>query len=170
MADDELRELVDRERIGARLTAYSTALDDKDWPLVEQSFATGGIVDYLEYGGEQTGARIIEHLRGGLGGLDATQHLIANLAIELDGDRAGAVCALQARHILGTDCYTLVGRYEDALVREVDGVWRLARRTLRVFFTEGDPDVFMRGVDRLVATGGEEAELAIRWRDSVTLG
>lgn len=169
MAEEELRALVDREAIGARLVAYSTALDDKDWALVEESFAAGGVVDYLEYGGEQSGATIVEHLRGGLGGLDSTQHLVANVAIELDGDRATSVCALQARHILGLDCYTLVGRYEDELRREDDGAWRLGRRTLRVFFTEGDSGVFLRGVERLLAAGGEDAELAARWRHSVTL-
>jgi SnoaL-like domain len=169
LAEQAVAELGDRERIASRLVAYSTALDDKNWPLVEESFAAGGIVDYLDYGGEQTGSMIVEHLRGGLGGLDFTQHLVANIAIELDGDRARSVCALQARHVFGTDCYTLVGRYEDELRREDDDVWRLGRRTLRVFFTEGDPDVFMRGVDRLVAAGGEDAKLAERWRDSVTL-
>jgi hypothetical protein len=169
LADPGIEELRDRERVAARLVAYSTALDDKDWPLVEDSFATGGVVDYLDYGGEQTGPTIVEHLRGGLGGLDFTQHLVANFAIDLDGDSARSVCALQARHVLGPDCYTLVGRYEDDLRREPDGAWRLARRTLRVSFTEGDPDVFMRGVDRLVAAGGEDAALAERWRASVTL-
>ncbi|MGE0066323.1 MAG: nuclear transport factor 2 family protein [Solirubrobacterales bacterium] len=168
MAEPNLRSLTDREAIYARLVAYSTALDDKNWALVEESFAPGGIVDYLEYGGEQSGPTIVEHLRGGLGGLDATQHLIANVAIELDGDTAASVCALQARHILGPDCYTLVGRYEDRLTRNGD-LWEIAHRTLRVFYTEGDPDVFMRGVERLLAAGGEDAVLAARWRDSVAL-
>lgn len=168
MAEPEIRELADRQAIHARLVAYSTALDDKNWALVEESFAAGGVVDYLDYGGEQSGATIVEHLRGGLGGLDSTQHLIANFAIELDGDAAASVCALQARHIFGTECYTLVGRYEDRLARNGDA-WEIAHRTLRVFYTEGDPDVFMSGVDRLVEAGGEDAELAERWRDSVSL-
>jgi hypothetical protein len=168
LAEIDVLALADRAAIHARLVAYSTALDDKNWPLVEESFADGGVVDYLEYGGEQSGPTIVEHLRGGLGGLDSTQHLIANVAIELDGDAAASVCALQARHIFAPDCYTLVGRYEDRLVRGGDA-WEIAHRTLRVFFTEGDPEVFMRGVDRLVEGGGEDAVLAARWRDSVSL-
>ena len=172
MLDVTLQELVNRQEITDLLIRYSTALDTRDWPLLQSCFTPDGIVDYGDYGGEHDPASTVAHCRGGLEGLDVNQHLIANVAINLDGDRATAVCYVHAQHTLngadGGDNFMIGGQYRDRLIRTADG-WRFAHRSLVGIWSEGNPDVFNQGVERLVAAGGELGDLGRRWQASVNL-
>jgi hypothetical protein len=172
MTDMTLQELGDRQAITDLLVRYCTALDTRDWPLLRSCFTADGVVDYGDYGGQHDPAGTVAHCRGGLEGLDVTQHLIANVAIELDGDRASAVCYVHAQHTLtgadGGDNFMIGGQYRDRLVRTAEG-WRFAYRSLIGIWSEGNPAVFHQGVEQLVAAGGEAAELGRRWQSSVNL-
>jgi hypothetical protein len=134
---------------------YAWALDQRDWSMLERCFTPDGGVDYGDLGGEfQGAAEIAAFCRQALEGLDASQHLIGNTMIELDGDRATATCYFQAQHVFegapGGDTYIVAGTYTDVLTRDDDG-WRIAHRTLTPSWTQGNPDVFTEAAARLAS-------------------
>ena len=57
---------------------------------------------------------------------------IQNHLIELDGDRARGLCAVEIRAVQGGEAYTAAGHYEDEY-RRVDGEWKFARRRFEVY-------------------------------------
>lgn len=133
----------DREAVIDTVNRYATALDTRDWALLDRVFTADAEGDF---GGAPL--RGIEALRGlmqgALGGCGATQHLLGNHRVELDGDRARCVCQVRAFHA-GTGRaagghYELFGEYRDELLRTAEG-WRIARRTLRVRHEIGTRDV-----------------------------
>ena len=74
--------------------------------------------------------------------LRASQHMVATHQVAVDGDRATCRCYLHAQHVRdvdGVEAQLVVGgRYDDELVRTAGG-WRIARRSLTVIWTAGDP-------------------------------
>jgi hypothetical protein len=153
MSDATTQALLDRQAIADVLIRYATALDSRDWQLLTTCFTENGITDYQELGGINEGPEaIIATCHGALSGLDASQHLIANIVVELDGDRAQASCYFQAQHVYagaeGGDNFLVGGTYRDRLVRTGDG-WRIEHRTLEPTWQDGNPAVFERGAERL---------------------
>jgi 3-phenylpropionate/cinnamic acid dioxygenase small subunit len=124
------------------LYRYATALDTRDWDLLGQVFAPEAVYT-IGVHGDFTGPRAIgEKIASLIGGYEATQHLITNPVIELDGDTARAHCYLHAQHYLpdqrtGGNTYEMGGTYHDDLVRTADG-WRIARRVLDVAWRDGN--------------------------------
>ena len=68
---------------------------------------------------------IVEKVTNALGPLDASQHIISNQQVTIDGDTATCRCYLHAQHTLrgteGGDNFIIAGRYDDELVRTPDG-------------------------------------------------
>ena len=89
-------------------------------------------------------AGIEEVCRGALGPLTASQHLLGNHVVELDGDDGRATCYFQAQHVLtgteGGDTYIVAGTYRDRVVRAPEG-WKIAERQLTVLWTQGNERV-----------------------------
>ena len=155
MSDATTQALADRLAIGDVLIRYATALDSRDWELLATCFTEDGVTDYQELGGVNAGPEaIIATCRGALGGLDASQHLIANIVVAVEGDRAQASCYFQAQHVYsgaaGGDNFLVGGTYRDRLVRTADG-WRIEHRTLEPTWQDGNPAVFEHGAKRLAA-------------------
>jgi ketosteroid isomerase-like protein len=71
---------------------------------------------------------VISAWAGLLGNLDATQHLVANHLVHVDGDTAFCTASFQATHLLanphGGPIWTLGGHYEFGLARTAEG-WRI---------------------------------------------
>ena len=150
-----LAALTDRLAIVDLLHRYATGLDTKDWDKLASVFTADGVADYGALGGVNQGpAAIVKLCSGALGGLDASQHIITNEVIELDGDRARARCYFQAQHVFtgaeGGDNFLVGGTYDDEIVRTVDG-WRIRHRTLTATWTDGNPVVFEAAAARLAA-------------------
>jgi hypothetical protein len=150
-------ELADQLAITDVLYQYATALDTRDWNLLRACFTADGVADYLEFGGVNEGRDAIVELCGGvLSGLDASQHLIANPRVVLDGDRATASCYFQAQHFLaspaGGNTYLVGGRYDDRLRRTDEG-WQIEHRTLHCSWQDGNAGVFTEAAARLAADG-----------------
>lgn len=148
--------LADRLAIVDLLHRYATGLDTKDWELLASVFTADGVADYGALGGVNEGPAAIAKLcSGALGGLDASQHIITNEVIEVDGDRARARCYFQAQHVFtgaeGGDNFLVGGTYDDEIVRTADG-WRIRHRTLTPTWLNGNPVVFEAAAARL-ATG-----------------
>ncbi|MFI6600961.1 nuclear transport factor 2 family protein [Nonomuraea sp. NPDC050536] len=144
----DLAELTDRAAIMDVVVAYATALDTRDWKLLAEQFtpdatwAYPGMIEQVR-GPEQIAAA----LGAGLRGLEATQHLLGNHHIRLDGDQAEHTCYFQAQHVRrgapGGDTYLAAGRYSDVL-RRTPGGWKIAARRLSGMWSQGSLGVFSR--------------------------
>ena len=144
---DALQELLDRVEIGELVARYSTALDSREWELLGEVFLPDAVCDYGALGNPRGVDAITALISGTIGDLDATQHLVGNVVVTVDGDVATADCYLISQHIRrgtpGGDHYLLGGRYSDRLVRTPAG-WRIAHRTLHRMWTTGNRDVVRR--------------------------
>lgn len=111
---DAFRELAGRSQIEQLLLQYAHGLDRKDFELVAGCFAEDA---QSEYSGRQLGPGgrpVADYARGKLERFVSTMHVISNVRIELEGDRASS------------ECYGTV-----SLVEEVDDRRRVILRSLR---------------------------------------
>jgi hypothetical protein len=157
--EQRLQELEDREQVRDLLIRYGLALDAHDWALLRTVFVPEAVADYGELEGRNEGIdEIIAACHRALVGLDSSQHLIANLHVEVDGDRATASSYLHAQHYLvsasGVNTFVVGGTYRDRIVRTPEG-WRIEHRTLTTTWTDGNAAVFSEAYARLVARGEE---------------
>lgn len=145
---NRLREIEDRLDIQAVLHRYATALDTRDWELLRTCFDEDVIGTYDSIG-VQRGYEALEALcRQALEPLAATQHLVGNVEIAVDGDEATARCYLQATHVRsqlgGDDNFVVAGTYLDRLARSSHG-WRIVQRELRRTWTAGPLHIISAG-------------------------
>jgi ketosteroid isomerase-like protein len=122
---------------------YATALDARDWALLDEVFTPDAVGDYGA--GELKGREALRRMVSGmLGGSGPSQHLLANHRVELEGDAARCVCQVRAFSAgagpAAGRSYELLGEYRDQLVRTPDG-WRIARREMRIRHEIGTRDV-----------------------------
>ncbi len=132
--DAELRAVADRLEIVELLTRYATALDHRDWKLLDALFAPdveGHFGGRALHGTEAIRAMI----RSLLDGCGTTQHLLSNFRIELAGDTARSTCSVRAFHAgrgaAEGQTYELFGEYRDELSRRPEG-WRVVKRSIWV--------------------------------------
>lgn len=139
--DADLQTLIDERNIVQVALRYCRALDTKNWALLDEVFVPEATAD-LAGPNHLVGIEAIRgRIRGALGILDDSQHLVGNHEVVVDGDTATHRCYLQAQHVreaaIGGPNYIVAGRYEDRLVRTDTG-WRIAHRTLTVMWTDGN--------------------------------
>jgi len=142
--DAAIQLLLDERDIRALLHRYGTALDGKDWKLLESCFVSDALVTYETIGDLHGSAAVVDICRTALVNMTQTQHLIGNVEINVDRDSANSTCYLHAQHVRagtpGGDTNIMAGRYDDELVRTDQG-WRIRRRILRIWWTFGNPRV-----------------------------
>ena len=127
-------------------TNYALALDSRDWNRLRACFTDDAVADYG--GPPNEGYEAIERAcRSALEPLAASQHLLGNHLVAVDGDRASSTCYFQAQHVMddlpGGSHYIVAGRYDDVFVLTGSG-WRIAHRILTVMWTSGNPAVLTR--------------------------
>lgn len=148
MTTDGTAAIHDRLAITDVLYACAAALDARDWDLLGSCFLHDAVEEF------STGARvdgctgIVAYCQAALAGLDATQHLVSNVRIDLAGDGAAVRSYFQAQHLRadadGGPTFTVGGSYEDEFVRTAEG-WRIAARRLVRSWTSGNPAVMAVG-------------------------
>ena len=112
--------------------AYTWALDTKQFDELRSVFAPDATADLhgVHCDGQDA---IIARIERPMGRLDATQHLVGNHQVRVDGDTATHRCHLQSQHVKrgtpGGDNYLIGGIYDDRLARTPDG-WRITHRTM----------------------------------------
>ncbi len=153
----DLAQVADRMAVSDVMHRYATAIDTKDFGLLEQVFDDQVATDFSTFGGKPwSGARAdwIEIMRGTVGGLTATQHLTGNHVHRIAGDTAHLSAYLQAMHHLsgarGDPDYLIGGHYDVDLARRPAG-WRVTRYRLTVTWQRGDRDVLRQATKRLKA-------------------
>jgi ketosteroid isomerase-like protein len=136
----------DRAAVIDTVNRYATALDSRDWALLDEVFTPDAVGDFGA--GPLSGREALRDLvRRVVGGGGPSQHLLGNHRVEVDGDTARCVCQVRAfsagSGAAGGGSYELLGEYRDQLVRTPDG-WRIARRDMTIHHEIGSRDVLGR--------------------------
>lgn len=130
------QDLLDRAEITDAINAYSQALDQREWSLLDAAFTPDADITLLDRDVHYTPAQLQELLSGAN---DSTrlsgQHLGGNTWFEINGDTAHTVTEVHWVTLQTTDDPVKFkhiragGIYVDDLVR-TDAGWRIARREL----------------------------------------
>lgn len=120
--------------------AYTWALDTKQFDELRTIFAPDatGMLHGVKCDDADA---IIARISGALTRLDASQHLIGNHQVIIDGDTATCRCQLHSQHVKrgteGGDNYIIGGTYYDRFVRTAEG-WRISHRTMEETWNSGN--------------------------------
>ena len=127
-----LQEISDRIEIQDLLVRYSHSIDTRDWDGLDEVFTPDAFIDYTAFGGTKgTLQETKDFLAKAMVAFKSFQHMISNMLVELDGDRATArtichnpmVMDLEGReHVFVCGLW-----YVDHLVRTPNG-WRIRER------------------------------------------
>ena len=128
---------------------YATGVDTRDWVLYRSLFADEVEFDFSGYEAGRPSVTMaaddwVAGVRPLFEGLAATQHMMSNPLVELQGDGADITMYVRAHHVLDPEdaeaFYTVGGYYQNRLVRE-DGGWKLVRVKLTVTWRLGRPEI-----------------------------
>ncbi|MFN3231121.1 MAG: nuclear transport factor 2 family protein [Alphaproteobacteria bacterium] len=155
---DTLQVLKDKAEIQETILKYATGLDSRDFALYRSIFADEVDIDFSSYSGQpasrMTGDEWGQMVQRMLPGFDATQHVLTNFVIEVDGDEATANVYVQAEHFIanseGDNSHTLGGYYIHKLKRHGDA-WKIHATTLNVTWNRGNRDVYRLATERVAA-------------------
>lgn len=129
-------------------TRMAVHADRREWELLRGLFADVVLLDYTSLNGGEpvrlTPQEIVGAWSAALGGYDATQHLIANHLVRVEGDRAVCTASFQATHRLrtvhGAPLWTLGGDYRWGLARN-DGRWLIDSVVMTATWGDGNRDL-----------------------------
>lgn len=127
-------EVADRLAIMDVMTAYTRAIDTREWDRLDDVFTDGAVIDYTAVGGiRETFPAIKAWLAMALGSFDVSQHIITNHEITITGDTAATrVYVFNPMGKKRADgelaLFFMGGYYVDRWVRTAAG-WRITART-----------------------------------------
>jgi hypothetical protein len=133
--------LIDDHAIRQVLYRYCRGVDRRDFELIRSCYHPDATCDHGTYRGDLDG--FMSYLQGELPRFESTMHMLGNVLIDLDGDRARSEAYALAFHRLAAtptkpERDFVVGfRYLDDLVRSEAG-WLISRR--RCIFSSGRLD------------------------------
>lgn len=128
-----LEEISDRMEISDLLVDYTTAIDTVNMDALDDIFTRDAHIDYTAFGGIKGNLEEIKaFLKEVLPLFSATQHLIANSSIQLNGDTAEGKTMCQNPMVMkkedGSEDMVIIGLwYVDKFVRTEKG-WRIKER------------------------------------------
>ncbi|MGH9270892.1 MAG: nuclear transport factor 2 family protein [Ilumatobacteraceae bacterium] len=137
-----------RDSIVDTITRIFWYTDERRWADLIDLFADSVHYDYTGLTGGQPSrlsrAAIASTWRSALEHLDATQHIVGNHVVELDGDAATVTAQFVATHVLGTasnaTCWTLGGNYCFQVGRG-DGRWTVTAIRMTPVWSNGDAGI-----------------------------
>lgn len=123
-------------------------IDIRDWDAFPGVFADRVLLDYTAIWGGEPATATPDQIRTDwsvlLGAFDATQHLLGNHLVTVDGDRAELTAVFQAIHLLanrlGSPRWTLGGTYRIGLI-EVGGSWLIDSVTMTPTWGDGNREI-----------------------------
>ena len=123
------------------VNAVGTFADLGKWSQLQQLFTAEVTVDYTSlFEGEVqniSNKQLITQWQSILPGFEATQHLITNHQITVDGDNATVIAQVRATHKLGNELWIVGGYYIDELVRTEEG-WKVKSIQYNALYEEGN--------------------------------
>ncbi len=165
----EVRDLAARRDITDAVQRYMRGQDRLLPDLHRSAFHPDAYVDCGLFAGKASD--FVDFAQGLLGGFKASQHLIGQVRIEIDGDAADGEVYFMAWHRIvedGAEKDLLVcGRYVDRYEKR-NGEWRIAKRRELIDWARTDPatDSFLHdNADTLVfgARGAADFSIARAW-------
>jgi hypothetical protein len=143
--DFKMQRFIDRTEIIDAINAVAFFADRKDWATVRRQFADEVDMDYTSLaGGQPVRVKANDLMQGwekGLAPLKATQHLITNHQVTIQGDEAESLSSFHAWHYLpndeGAPMWHLYGYYNHKLIRTEDG-WKITAMKLTKTSSEGN--------------------------------
>jgi ketosteroid isomerase-like protein len=152
-----LQAISDRAEITDTCTRMAWLADRRDWSALLEVFDDQVELDYTSLTGANptrlAPQQVIDDWAAGLGGLTATQHLVANHLVTVQqqdpqaapvGDTAVCTATFQATHLLpnasGGPTWTLGGHYRYTLRRTPTG-WRISGVTMTADWAIGNQQV-----------------------------
>lgn len=142
MPEPDLRAIQDRLEIEELLHRYAEMVDFRQWKEMDRIFALEATIDYVSSGGVAGPFReTLAWLDRALEGWPLNLHVVSNVIIELDGDRARSRCYFHSpmgKHTPDGGQYVITnsGRYLDELTRTADG-WRIVARVCEQTIMQG---------------------------------
>lgn len=126
-------ELADREAIKDNILHYARAIDRCDQALLDSTFWPDATVDYEGFHIGEVGEFLAKSVSGNRAHMEQTAHVVGNMLIEIDGDRAKGETYVFAFHRLpfedGPKDLLLGARYLDRFEKR-DDYWKITSRTL----------------------------------------
>lgn len=153
--------LLDEADIRDLMHRYGAGVDERDWRAWAEIFDDPIETDFsgIDPAFHPATLARAEHVAGTqavLNQFSATQHMITNMLITVDGDQATLRAPMRAEHWLdglrGPSRYTMFGVYENEFRRTSTG-WRINRLSLRLTREEGNLDVWAEALRRAQAGG-----------------
>ena len=135
---DAIERLIALQEIGDLIGRYCMLFDDEDWAGLDQLWTDDAafVVEEQAFEGR---AALMEFLSHCLPPGYRTKHMISRPIVELGEDGTTARARTDVVWIAANFENTILGRYEDELVRDARG-WRFRRRVERpVQFIPGPP-------------------------------
>lgn len=134
----------DKELIREIVNLYGFAVDSQRWELFDRIFTEDVDADYSEPAHWRDLATFKRDFAAFHDPFHSTQHCMLNHLVHVDGDRAQAFTYGTWRLIRktadGMPLWDGSGWYDDDLVR-TDAGWRISRRTCRIVWWVGNPQV-----------------------------
>lgn len=126
-----LHDLLAEREIYRALVRFARAMDDREWSALD-AITTEDITADLGAGKLRGRAELVANMRSFLDDCGPTQHLLGNVLIEVESDKASSRAYVSDMH-LGTDdqahlTFSTLGDYHDQWIR-IDGAWRMCHRT-----------------------------------------
>ncbi|WP_198154032.1 nuclear transport factor 2 family protein [Catenuloplanes japonicus] len=115
------------------------AMDSRDWALLADCYSPDARGDYTNAAADGRDT-IVASARGFLEPLDATQHLVGNVEVSVDGDVATTHATFIAQHVRAGGRFMMGGNYDDTFRRTPEG-WKITNRRIRGIWSDGDPAV-----------------------------
>jgi 3-phenylpropionate/cinnamic acid dioxygenase small subunit len=144
MAEERwLAEIRDRLEIEDLMHRYCAAIDTGNFDLLDEVFTSDATIDYTRSGGIRDEYPVVKTwLEKALAPFRLVQHLVTNVRVDLDGDRARSVCYFfnpmgLPREDGGLSTFFCGGIYRDQLLR-TDRGWRITERINDQLYAHGD--------------------------------
>jgi hypothetical protein len=145
----------DRLAIIEVCTRMAWHADHREWDRLKTIFADKVVLDYTSLNGGEpatlTPEQIVGAWSGVLGGFDATQHLVTNHLVTVDGDTAVCTASFQATHRLanpfGSPLWTLGGAYRFDLLRAGDS-WKISGVVMTAAWADGNKELMALAAGR----------------------
>ncbi|WP_345263007.1 nuclear transport factor 2 family protein [Nibrella viscosa] len=146
--DDQLKLLLEKDRIIDTINLLFIATDSRDWEAVKRCFTELVMFDMSSMTGAApaltTAQEIAAGWEQGLAPLKAVHHQAGNYRVRIHGDQAEAFCYATATHFLpnstGQNTRTFVGSYDFRLINE-DKSWRINQFTFNLKYLDGNTDL-----------------------------
>ena len=145
-------DFADYEAITRLRYQYAVSIDTRDYQLHRSLYTDRISMDFSSYSGgdgpiEMAADDWVANIRTLFDGLSATQHVMTNPLVEVDGNAARQRMYMKAEHFLIEEDvqgeFAIGGYYDDIAVRTDEG-WKLSSVKLTVLWRRGDPEIMVR--------------------------